>query len=528
MAREVLSPVAARLLRRGRREIESGDAAAGERTLGSALALAPAEPEIVRWLGIAAQNQNQPHRAAKLFAQALTLLHGDADLHTGLGVALFGIGDQVQGLYHLRRGCELAPNSATVWYNLGEALKLRADVDGAIRAFERTLDLDPAHQEASVGLARVYASIGLTADAESALRAVLARDPACSDAWAALADLKVAHFSTSDVDSLRRLLASSTLAPHAAIPLRFVLARALEDQRDYQRAFDELESAHAAQRPYVHWDAAQQRVLVEATQRVFAGDVARALDDNAGSEVIFIVSLPRSGSTLLEQMLASHPDVEGANEIQDLPSIINAAMVGRHNSYPACVAGIRPAEWQQLGQEYLVRTARWRRHKPRFTDKCLVNWMSVGVGLSMLPASRFVVVRRDPVETCLACYRQWFDHGAEFANDLDDLVSFYLGFWQLTRFWLHRFPDRVMDLQYEALVAQPEPTIRRLLDFCGLPFDPACLEFYKTPRTVLSAPSAAQVRQPLHNTARAAHYGHLLDGLRARLRAGGIEVADVD
>jgi len=134
-----------------------------------------------------------------------------------------------------------------------------------------------------------------------------------------------------------------------------------------------------------------------------------------------------------------------------------------------------------------------------------------------------VVCRRNPLETCLACYRQWFGNEAVFSCDLDEMADFCIGFMRLTRFWLEKFPGRVFDLEYEMLVAEPEPTIRRLLDFCGLSFDPACLEFHRTERTVLSAPSAAQVRQPLRrDTARADRYGDKLDGLRKRLKDAGL------
>jgi hypothetical protein len=147
----------------------------------------------------------------------------------------------------------------------------------------------------------------------------------------------------------------------------------------------------------------------------------------------------------------------------------------------------------------------------------------VGAALAMLPAARVVVVRRDPVETCLACFRQCFTELSGFTCDLDEMADYCIDFIRLTRFWLERYPNKVFDLEYETLVAEPEPTIRRLLDFCGLPFDPACLEFHKTPRAVLSAPSAAQVRQPMRrDTARSARYGDKLDGLRRRLRDAGV------
>ncbi len=137
------------------------------------------------------------------------------------------------------------------------------------------------------------------------------------------------------------------------------------------------------------------------------------------------------------------------------------------------------------------------------------------------------MVRRDPLETCLACYRQYFTGNAGFACDLDDMADYCINFMRLTRFWLEKFPTRIFDLQYETLIADPEATIRRLLAFCGLPFDPACLAFHRTSRAVLSTPSAAQVRQPLRqDTARSALYGDKLDRLRQRLREAGLPERD--
>ena len=152
-----------------------------------------------------------------------------------------------------------------------------------------------------------------------------------------------------------------------------------------------------------------------------------------------------------------------------------------------------------------------------------MSWYLVGAALTMMPAARAVIIRRDPVETCLACFRQLFSERSGFACDIDEMADYCIDFLRLTRFWLEKYPDRVFDIQYEALTANPESEIRRLLDFCGLPFDPACLEFHKTARTVQSAPSAAQVRQPMRrDTARSALYGDKLDPLRQRLRDAGV------
>jgi len=261
---------------------------------------------------------------------------------------------------------------------------------------------------------------------------------------------------------------------------------------------------------------------VEAIASAFAHPLPAPLDATLGKEVIFIVCLPRSGSTLTEQILASHPQVEGADEILVLPRLLSEESTRRGQPFPQWVPAATAQDWQRLGNEYLARTRHWQQHL-RFTDKNVDNWALVGAALAMLPGARVVNSRRDPLETCFAWYRQLFgNQSVHYSYDLDDIVDYYAGYARLSRLWQRRFPQQYFDHEYEALQADPEAQIRRLLGFCGLPFDPACLAFHQSSRPVLTI-SAAQVRQPLRrDTARSARYGHKLDPLRARLRAAGL------
>jgi len=520
---ETLSPVASRLLDRAQKELQSGDADAATRTLSSVLSLAPDSAEALRLMAIAAQNHGDHTRAVEYFRRALAACRDDADLLVGYGVALYQTGAVNEAISSLRRACELEPTSASAWYNLAEALKPQVHTEEAVEALRRALALDPSHIPARLALARALASLGRIDAAASELREVLDREPGHAESWFALSNLKTVRLDARDVQLLERALAQAGIAPESRIWLGFALSKALEDQADYARAFDVLSEANALQRSQGRWDSVGERARVDAIMRVFAGPAPEPLDADMGHEAILIASIPRSGSTLLEQILASHPEIEGANEIKDLPRLIESETHRRGSNFPLWVSDVSPTEWQDLGTQYLKRTARWRRRKPRFTDKNLLNWVLVGAALAMLPGARVVVCRRDPLETCLACYRQWFGNEAVFSCDLDEMADFCIGFMRLTRFWLEKFPGRVFDLEYEMLVAEPEPTIRRLLDFCGLSFDPACLEFHRTERTVLSAPSAAQVRQPLRrDTARADRYGDKLDSLRKRLKDAGL------
>ncbi|HEX7324040.1 MAG TPA: sulfotransferase [Rhodanobacteraceae bacterium] len=516
-----LTPGAARLLARARREWDARQFEAAERTLDTALALAPGHPGLTRMQGMVAQHRGHAARAAACFRSVLSVWPDDADLLMGLGLALFETGEVEEGTTHLRRACALAPQSAAAWFNFGQALWRRAAAADAIDPLQRALAIAPDHIGARLSLARARAGLGDVAAGIAEFREVLRRDPLNADAWYGLS-LNAPHFDATDVAPLAAAFARGDLPSRTHALLGFAYAKALEDQCEYARAFTVYRAANAAQRTRLRWDAAQARALVEQIRAAFTADLPAPADPALGESAIFIMSMPRSGSTLVEQILASHPAVEGANEIKDLREVVSAETDRRHAAFPAWVPAATPADWQRLGAEYLARTARWRKTKPRFTDKNLLNWYLAGAALTMLPAARIVVVRRDPVETCLACYRHCFTEEAGFTCSLNDTADYCADFMALTRFWLRRYPQRVFDLEYERLVAEPEATIRRLLDFCGLPFDAACLDFHRTARAVLT-PSAAQVRQPLrHDTARSARYGAALDPLRQRLRAAGV------
>lgn len=518
-----LSPVASRLLARAHDELQQRQATTALHTLQSVLALAPDCNDALRLAGAAAQMLGNHGAAADYFRRALSAVPGDPALIMALGVALQEHGETDEGLSYLRRACELAPSSAPAWFNLGEALMAQAFAAEAMSALQRALAIDPRYTPAQLGLARLQASLGQIDSAVKAFRDVLQRDPYNPIAWFGLSYLNTIRFDAGDAVRLRHAFARKDMPARAHNLLGFALAKALEDQGEYDQAFELFRHVNAEQRKQVKWDRVGEHSRVDAILRTFTHGVAASPDRASGRELIQIVSLPRSGASLVEQILASHPDIEGANEIKAMPQVIDAETRRRGEPFPSWVADATPADWQRLGAEYLARTARWRRTKPRFTDKNLVNGYLVGTTLAMLPAARVVIVRRDPVETCFACYRQCFSGYAGFAYDLDEMADYCIDFIQLTRFWRDQYPDRLFELEYEKLVEEPESTIRRLLEFCELPFDPACLVSHETSRLVLSAPSAAQVHQPLHrNSARADRYGDKLNHLRKRLRDGGV------
>ncbi len=459
--------------------------------------------------------RQQPRRAIDYFNRAVAVAPQEPLIHIALGRSLREIDDEAGAISALRRATEIAPTLAGAWFEFGKALKGDNRIDDARDALEKALSLDPSLVAARGSLGDVYRSIGDVERASANYRACLSDTTQAPRAWHRLANLKTVRLTIDDAEKLQSLYDSTTLADADRIPVGYALVKALEDQKRFEDAFDRLNAVSRLQRARVKWDAAAFSETVTRIQSAFAdGEPA---ETNFGGEAIFIVSMPRSGSTLLEQMLGSHSSIAQAGERSDIETVLGEESRRRDAPFPRWVAATTPEDWHRMGTDYLQRTARFRQDKPRFTDKGLNNWLYVGAIARMLPGARFVDCRRDALETCLSCYRQLFSFGNDFSYDIDELASYRHDYDRLSRFWHRRHPDRVFALSYEGLIESPEAQMRELLDFLGRPFENEVLEFHASARPVHTF-SAAQVRQPLQkDTARAACYGRALDPLRAAL-----------
>lgn len=497
-----------------RQQIESA-----RQALRRALQAAPKCAEAWRMLGILELKTGNGVEAISRFQSAVGFAPDNAMAQMGLGIAQHDYGDVDIALTAFERACELAPESAACWFNLGKALRSRDDVGvRTCEVLQRALACDPEHVSARLTLADVLISVGATDAAVEHYRKILIREPANGDAWWGLASFAVGSLTAEDVDELQILSEHAGYTSDSGIRLGFALARSLESHGQYQDAFDILTKVNAGKRRTLDWDAGVERAYVKATTEAFARsdhDSVRSADRDRG--MIFVVSLPRSGSTLVEQILASHSDVAGGGEMLDLPEILEEESSRRGQTFPHWASKASQADWVRLGDEYLQRTERLRSGKRYLTDKNLLTWRSVGAVARMLPGARFINIRRDRLETCLACYRQLFRTGMNFAYAFDDMVDYFRGYDTLCELWRNLYPRRFVDVEYEALISDPENEIRRLLAFCELPFEAACMDFHHTQRVIRTA-SAAQVRQKLRkDTARAEGYGDALEPLRQLL-----------
>jgi len=354
-----------------------------------------------------------------------------------------------------------------------------------------------------LSIAHSLKTLGRREEAIAAYRAAAAARSAYGDAWWSLANLKTYRFEDGELERMREAESAATTSVVDRYHLCFALGKALEDQEQYEKSFEyyargnALKRAESRYRPEVF--ELNTRLQIEVcTPELFARNTDGGV---RAADPIFIVGLPRSGSTLIEQILASHSAVEGTHELADLPRIV-VDLQGRDWSldnprYPAVLSQMSAADFRRLGEKYLSDTRVYRTGKARFIDKMPNNFRHLGLIHLMLPNARIIDARREPMACCFGNLKQLFAHGQEFTYSIEDIARYYRTYLELMRHWDAVLPGRVLRVQHEDLVDDLEGNVRRLLDYCELEFEPACVEFHRTERSVRTA-SSEQVRQPIY------------------------------
>ncbi|MBO9661399.1 tetratricopeptide repeat-containing sulfotransferase family protein [Dokdonella sp.] len=513
-----LAPRTAALLQDAAQRLDRNDLDGAEHALTGALALAPAHAETLRLHGLLEQRRGRRTEAESIYRRALEARPDDAAILLQLGELEIDRGGTDAALAALHRAVEVAHADADLQFRVGVQLDRLGRHEEALACGRRALQLAPAHPLARLLTARNLQALGRIEETAAEYRRLIAQGgPRAYQAWFSLVDLKTVRLDAKEVVALERLAADPKLGDDARGPLGFALGKVYEDAARYDDAFAVFARANAIVRRGLRWDAAAFSREIDAIRVAFDGDVAQAPAD-LGAEVVFVLGMPRSSTTLIEQILAAHSQVEGASELPDLPAVLAQESQRRGLAFPQWVGAATAADWERLGRDYLARTARWRARRPRSTDKLPNNWMLVGAIRAMLPAAKIVDCRRDALETCWSCYKQLFAPGrANYSYDLAELGACWRDYDRLSRHWRKRWPQHLRAQDYAALLDAPEREIRALLEFCGLPFEPGCLDFHAASRDIRTA-SAAQVRQPLQrDTARAAKYGERMATLRTAL-----------
>ncbi len=464
----------------------------------------PTDIAALRMLAEVAARLGRYQDAENVLESCLELAPAFHGARHNYAVALFRQGKHAAALPQVERLLESEPRNpnyrslhAAVLAGIGEYAR-------ATGVYEQVLREYPSHGKVWLSYGHVLKTAGRTAEGIDAYRRARELEPSLGEVWWSLANLKTFRFAAADIGAMRAQLARSDLSPEDRFHFHFALGKALEDGGEDVPAVGHYRDGDSLRRTRVIYDPERIRGHLARSRAVFTPEfLARTAGQGApAADPIFIVGLPRAGSTLIEQILSSHSQVEGTMELPDVPALAHAIgtqPAGEDNPrYPNVLQELPPARLRELGEEYLARTRIQRKSgRALFIDKLPNNFLHVGFIHLMLPNARIIDARRHPLGCCFSAFKQHFARGQNFTYDLAELGNYYRCYVQLMAHFDQVLPGRVHRVFYEDMVQDTEREVRRLLEYCGLPFEAACLRFYENERAVRTA-SSEQVRVPIY------------------------------
>jgi len=479
-----------------------GRLAPAERTLRDHLKAKPHDVAAMRMLAEIGTRLGRYADAEALLSHALELAPSFTPARHNLAVVLYRQNRAAEALPHIERLLEVDPADPSYLNLKAAALTLTGDYEAAIRLYEAVLKKHPAQPKAWLSYGHALKTAGRQADSVAAYRRSLALTPGLGEAYWSLANLKTFALA-DDVAAMQAQLERPELSDDDRLHLHYALGKAFEDAGAYEASFGHYAEGARLRRGQVEYDAAETTAQLARSKALFTADflAARAGQGHPDPAPIFVVGLPRSGSTLVEQILASHTQVEGTMELPDIVYLARTLAEGRPKAdkplYPDVIGELSADGLRRLGEAYVARTAIQRKlGRPFFIDKMPNNFLHTGLISLILPNAKIIDTRRDGMATGFSAFKQHFARGQNWSYDLVEIGRFYRDYVALMAHFDAVAPNRVHRVDYEAMVEDTEGEVRRLLAYCGLPFEPECLEFHRNSRPVRTA-SSEQVRRPI-------------------------------
>lgn len=484
---------------------QSGDQARAQQICNDVLERDPGNVVALRLSAIVATEAENFGLAENYLRRVVQLSPAQRGALLDLARFLGERGRYAESIDTLNEALQLAGDSPEIHLQIGDMLAATGRSEDSLQAYERCLEQRPNEPAALVGRGHMLRIAGRRDAAEQSYRQAIQVAPDMGQARWNLASLHGFSATDDEIKELQTWLDSGEISPESEVGFRFALARALEKREDFAGAWEQYELGNACKRALVKYDPVDTELQQRKIRDAFgAGSFRKATATTPKDNTpIFIVGMPRSGSTLIEQILASHSRVEGCGELPYIIMLSKTLSGGRTDGlrYPELISDLDASQLTALGRTYLHHAATHRSQKtPCFTDKMPANHSHIGFIRLILPHAKIIDARRNPMATCVANYRQLYAQGKHQSYDLAELAEYYLQYAELMQHWDEVVPGAVLHVQYEDVVADLDAEVRRLLDFCELPFEQACLDYHESARSVNTA-SSEQVREPIYTSA---------------------------
>ena len=463
----------------------------------------PDNVDAMRFLAAVYLKQETKLRDAEALLQRATQIAPDfANAWLDLGQAFLKRAKRMEAIEAFTQATVLEPGNGIAWEKLATTTASAGYPKQAAEAFRKAVDLSPNFAGFHMGYGHVLKTLGDQPASLRAYREAIRLRPNFGEVYWSMANLKIFTFEDAEVEAMEEQLENTEIKEVTDVHFRFALGKAHEDRKDYEKAWAYYHSGNERQRPLVNYDPVENSVHQDAIRSYFTRDWLSQSEGHgyADQGPIFIVGLGRSGSTLIEQILASHSQVEGTEELSVLANLSDTIARFRPDQqrFPKILDTMRPLDWRALGLEYLDGAKRYRMtDKPIFTDKLPNNFPFVGLLHLILPNAKIINARRHPLDTCLGNYKQLFGRGQTFTYDMFELADYYKEYCLTMDHWNQLLPGKVLDVHYEETVTDLEGQVARILEHCGLPFEEKCVRFHETERAIKTA-SSEQVRQPIY------------------------------
>ncbi len=462
----------------------------------------PNNVDALRLLGRMAKRLNRVGDAERYYRKVVEIAPDFTAVVADLAKLLHDDDRLEEAIKYFRLAIEMEPGNARYYDLLADVLAPAALTYEAIEAHQKAIELKPDFAAAWLGLGHTLKTVGRLEEAIEAYRQCSKLEPNMGMVQWSMANLKTYDFSEEEIVEMEAKIADEDIKGESEVNFLFALAKAYEDRKDYEKAWQFYDEGNTSRRMQEVYDPVETELANDASIRVFNKEF---LEKNTGTgysdpSAIFVVGLPRSGSTLLEQILASHSMVEGTSELPYVSRVTRSLSKNRADgiNYPESVRELKDKHFETLGKDYIHFSKMHRTEgAPYFIDKNPNNFPAIGLLHIILPNAKIIDARRHPMDSCFSGYRQLFAKGQAFTYDLTDIGEYFLQYQRMMDHWHEVLPGRVLTVQYEEVVTDFETQVRRILDYCNLPFEESCLNFYDTDRPIRT-PSSEQVRQPIY------------------------------